>query len=309
MKKFRISIRKNPFIFLVVFHALILTITHNSTAAEITYKIYVIKNLNISVKKAAAIQIRGNIDQETAKEFEEIYFKLNKRLVPITSVQVFSRGGNIYSALKIARLIYKYGMWTYAPISIEHKGPVVLYCDLLGAVSGVFTNPPNQNCECTSACALIWAAGFNRHGERVGFHRPYLPKNIMKRLTYTEAEVEQKKMFKEIKMFLKTVGFSSDMIRKMLRTSSNEIYFLSKEELRTLQWNPAFREWVLARCGESSKSELALSVKLMTKRYKGEWLSQDEEVTFNLLDQKRRRIGRCSASAAIPLLMRRQGLQ
>lgn len=85
-------------------------------------------------------------------------------------MKLFSRGGSVTAAMEIGRLVRRYGLTTSPPPHsswrVEEFGLLMAQnlCYSISAEDDLLkydflTGEGNLDCEWTSACALIWAAG------------------------------------------------------------------------------------------------------------------------------------------------------
>jgi hypothetical protein len=112
------------------------------------------------------------------------------------------------------------------------------------------TGRGDPRCDCASACVLIWAAGYGQQGNVVGVHRPHFDPMQFGKLSPADAERQYQASMQEVQSYLKRMDFPETLIRVMYATSSKEIYYLSKNELRQFgDLPPHLGELILARCG------------------------------------------------------------
>lgn len=138
-----------------------------------------------------------------------------------------SSGGNVLEAMKIATQLKAF----YPLISAEG--------------------------DCTSACLLLWMAGAQRHvglkggNGRIGVHRPTLPEDVTKRIPVKKLEELYKRMTIDFKAFVLEQGLPQSIYERLIATSSSEIYWLTKDDIRLIGSSPPyFSEKVLASCGK-----------------------------------------------------------
>jgi hypothetical protein len=101
-----------------------------------------------------AALIKGEIASGDSEKFVRL---LESNHPFLESVHLWSSGGSVAEAIKIGRLVRKVMLTTGTPWVEENWGD---YCE------------PGPTCHCASACALIWAAGIVRSGNKLGLHRP-----------------------------------------------------------------------------------------------------------------------------------------
>jgi hypothetical protein len=107
-----------------------------------------------------------------------------------------------------------------------------------------------ENCQCSSACFLIWAAGLRREGRILGLHRPYVQKEYYKKLDVTEASEIYGIITQDVREYLRKNGIPENIISKMFAHSSSDLYYLTTDEIHALSYQPFFEEYLIAGCGE-----------------------------------------------------------
>lgn len=108
------------------------------------------------------IWISGEIADGDEKIFADSVRRAGSAL---KGVLLSSPGGSPRAAMKIGKLIRARGLLTKAPTMAAGAGEELT---LQGRSLCI-----GEGCTCASACFLIWAAGAERSGDRLGIHRPY----------------------------------------------------------------------------------------------------------------------------------------
>lgn len=137
-------------------------------------------------------------------------------------VTLDSNGGNLVEALKIARLLRS----MYPSISVKDG-------------------------KCASSCLYLYLSGATRFSspESIGIHRAYFDPAYFSGLKIEEARQKQIELTSLLNAILDENGVSQDLKDKMNRTSSMDVYWLSKTEIRSLGMHPAwYEEWLIAKC-------------------------------------------------------------
>lgn len=142
------------------------------------------------------LSIEGPINAFTALNFERA-IQANRRPAEIL---LDSPGGDVMSALMIARRIYGLGVRTrVAPDAV-----------------------------CASACALVFAAGQTMRADGlIGVHQIWIE---------VESNAATQFFLAEILSELDTYGAPSAFVDAMLRTRSDEMYFFSEQEMVQFGW-------------------------------------------------------------------------
>ena len=122
----------------------------------------------------------------------------------------------------------------------------------------------NSEATCISACFFIWISGIERNvsyknsTRSLGVHRIYFDPRDYKDLTSIEAEKKYTRTREAAIEYLLSMGASESIVNRILRTPSNEVYFLNKAEIELLAGLvPYYDELLISRCGSYSKDEEA----------------------------------------------------
>jgi hypothetical protein len=178
-----------------------------------------------TLNRAEGIVLRGEIapgDYEHLLRFiaadQERYWRSNGFILA-------SNGGDVQEAIKIARLI---------------KG---LYAQVfVGEASG----------RCISACFLIFVAGTHRSavGGIVGIHRPYVDPRRLTTLSLRETEEYQNRVLREARGYLQDLHVPTDIIDAMFQRSSDEVLWLTRNQLDEIGLRPPwYEQFLIAKCG------------------------------------------------------------
>lgn len=114
--------------------------------------------------------------------------------------------------------------------------------------------------KCSSACFFIFLAGDNRlaaerkAGEqspgRIGLHRPYLSGDALKKGDPESGMARQQAEMAKISDYLRQESVPLRLIDEMMSHPSNDIYWLSDDDLWQLgEYHPGLEEVLIARCG------------------------------------------------------------
>jgi ATP-dependent protease ClpP protease subunit len=178
------------------------------------------------------IQMSGDINPG---DYQKLRLFVQKNLEKYKShrfIHLSSNGGSLLEALKIAgllRLMY----------------PTILVKDG----------------KCASSCFFLYLSGSTRYAwpaSLLGIHRAYFDPKYFAGLNPEAARTQQGELTKIVNSLLDDNGVPQALKDKMNRTSSNDIYWLSDEEVLTLGEHPAwYEELLIAKCdyGKFLKSE------------------------------------------------------
>ena len=112
---------------------------------------------------------------------------------------------------------------------------------------------------CSSACFFVFLAGDRRlareqvAGEqrpgRIGLHRPYLTRLALNNVDAASATQRQQEEMLKVSDYLRRENVPLRLIDEMMSHPSNDIYWLSDEDLWQLgEFNPGLEEFLIARC-------------------------------------------------------------
>ncbi|MEO8595373.1 MAG: ATP-dependent Clp protease proteolytic subunit [Candidatus Solibacter sp.] len=176
---------------------------------------------------SAFITISGDIDSTTLKEFSEAVASPVVKQSHFTSVYLDSPGGSVLDAMAIGEIIRTNG---YSTI-VMYPGP------------------------CASACVLILASGVIRECVgKVAIHRPHFDEKVFAQLSQTEAQAKYAQMGDAVRQYLSRMGMPDTLYTAMLRVSSDDVQYLSEEEIVAYGLegeDPAWSEWHRAQMIQS----------------------------------------------------------
>ncbi len=243
----------------LIYTLISMVLTTNALAAEISHQ----KRYNVWQIKIEGEIVRGDHNKfqdiisdvftESLKEFKDNFEKFQREAPSLyqdlmtkhrnpegaTRVQVVlnSDGGNLLEAMQIGRDI--------RTLLIDTK-------------TGQSSEDIGQWNKCLSACFFIWSAGISRSAimpaapgrpPYLGIHRLYFAANEYSQLTSKEANDLYRQLDILAESYLNELGIPDKFYEKMLTTSSNEIYYLSSDEINQLSTvAPYFDELLHARC-------------------------------------------------------------
>lgn len=152
-------------------------------------------------------------------------------------VVLASPGGDVKEAIAIGTLFRK----TYRAVSVyPDYGP------------------------CASACFFIFVSAMDRRVigiGKLGIHRPYLDPDQLATLSLADAERAQGEVEQEVRSFLRKREVPEDVMEHMFSLASDEIYWLSKNEIDRIGIRPSWYDQILvAKCGLNKTLEHGLSI-------------------------------------------------
>lgn len=168
--------------------------------------------------------VSGEIVSGDALKFAQI---AEKNASSLKGVMLSSEGGLPQEAMKIGRIVREKGLFTEAPATVARRG-------VLGGGDKPLCK--GAECVCASACFLIWTAGVERHGDRIGIHRPVADFGGHKPGFAVERYYEAILMPRLLGLLDDLRGYLADMnvplryINRMTRVRHADTYWLSAEE-------------------------------------------------------------------------------
>lgn len=149
----------------------------------------------------------------------EAYLKTNRIILA-------SDGGDVTEALKLAKLVNS-------------------------LLATVWVSPKYGRC--VSACFLIYVSGNSRFVEghdTLGIHRPYLDDARLAALSPADARQTENMILKSARSYLEEHEVPNYLIEEMFRRASNEVYWLSPEDITQLgEYSRWFEQYLVAKCG------------------------------------------------------------
>lgn len=222
------------------------------------------------------IAIVGTIETGDAKKFRGVLQKSYPQII----VDILSPGGDLLEAMKIGEMIRENFIMTWGPESLqcvslqldEAPGPMP---DMRAWWPSHV--PKSTACSCYSACFLIWSSGVIRYGgvnafgalaryqpnlgnrpeeTYFGIHRPRFNPEYFSGLSARDAEEKYDNLVASLLQFLGDMNVPRNIRERMLAVPSDDLYFLSSVELKSLQGPiPAVDEWLRSKCAHLSKRE------------------------------------------------------
>jgi ATP-dependent protease ClpP protease subunit len=221
----------------------------------------------------------GDILPGDAERFRRFMLANLKRFQDSSrTVVLSSNGGDVVEALKIHKILKAMYVNIYAyRRGGEHK--------------------------CASACFFIYLAGVYRFAAAgdLGIHRAYFDPSVTSELSVRDAEKRQEELRAMVAKILSEDAVPQNLIERMNRTSSSEIYWLSREEIDSIGVRPAwYEEALMARCGLDKHLENEM---LYTDANSPRWNVLAPQYKRNLM-----RVSLCEKAFVAPEISRLKGM-
>jgi hypothetical protein len=156
------------------------------------------------------------------------------------TLRLNSPGGDVVEAMRIGRLIRDLRMRTEVP-------------GRTGNTAFCLAHPKGASltdCNCSSACFLIFTAGIRRFGNHVGVHRVFVNHEYLREMKPVEAAELTGKVTQAVSAYLSEMGVPAHLIERIRAIPSNEIEWLSQDDIDRYfsGFIPQYAEWVAAKC-------------------------------------------------------------
>lgn len=215
-----------------------ITLAFLITIPQVNAAKFFVDDLNVS------ITLSGEIAIGDAERLASIFMS-NPNYIP-NSLILNSPGGDVKEAIRIADLVKTLGI-------------------------GVYTKP-HADGACASSCFLIYAGALERRASGVdtirvkgkkgylsplGIHRPFFrfptdgPTGIQR----------QEQIMLDMRSYLAKSGVSNFLTDKMMSHASNDIYWLTANDIQSLgRYSPGLEEQLISNCNYNSQRDDNLSM-------------------------------------------------
>lgn len=195
-----------------------------------------------------AIVIEGNIE---TGDFETFVRIIKENQGKISTVYIFSPGGDFYEAMKIGRAMRALELASQVPMRNPSGRPV---CENDG-----FSPRPKDpnNCTCASAGFFIHIGAIHRGGTYLAVHRPYFGKGKFGELSQANAQKAFDTLQESARAYMQEMGVPKHIQEDVLGTPSERALVLDDKTVKTYFWLelPYRHEWKINRCTKLSNSE------------------------------------------------------
>jgi hypothetical protein len=237
-----------------------------------------------ATEEFANIRLIGKIEKGDTEKFKIIVEYLRDEKITVNMLLLASIGGDVIEAMQIGTIVRESFIPTQAPLALNS----CFTCN--GFPQGL----KEDDCDCSSACFLIWAAGVYRVGDVLGIHRPYFLEGNIEELSATEAQKEHVQMFERIRSYLENMDVPENIINKMFNTGSDEITYLDWDSAKSMESVPFFDQWVGASCSRiTNEEEMDYSRLLSKKREKRSTLTKLEKSYLDYLKERKEKFNKC----------------
>jgi hypothetical protein len=237
-----------------------------------------------ATEEFANIRLIGNIEKGDAEAFKIIVEYLKEEKITVNMLLLASIGGDAIEAMQIGTIVRESFIPTQAPFALNSG----FTCN--GYPSGL----KEDDCDCSSACFLIWAAGVYRMGDVLGIHRPYFLEGNLEELSGTGAQKELVQMYKRIRSYLENMDVPEHIIIKMFNTKSDEVAYLDWASAKSMESVPLFDEWVGAECLRLTfEEEIDYSRLLAKKLEEKSTLTKSEKYYLHYLKKRKEKFNKC----------------
>jgi hypothetical protein len=205
-------------------------------------------------EKLAYVNLWDHVDAGDDRKFRALILPYLQAGYVIFQVNIFSPGGDSDAAMGIGEQIRTLNAQTQGPVKREGFLGTDVECRFAEASGGrivprVISGTTYPWCTCTSACFLVWAAGFRREGNYVGMHRFRFEEKVFATWPAEQARSRYVDWQERETLYLRKLGVPSSMIELMFAVNSESMHFLTESQLQLMQSNPYVEELIRARCG------------------------------------------------------------
>jgi len=180
------------------------------------------------------IKFEGEIQLGDSTKLEKMMFDAEKNCdkpnVPLKTILLSSKGGDVNEAINIGRVIRKY----------EYESMLVPLFD------------GNIQYGCMSSCVLAFAGGVHRASEFgvLGIHRPYFTQVNSSDMSMEKIREQREKLNASIRAYLNEMDVSNKLLDDMLAIPPDKMKILTKDEkkmYRLIGYDTNYDELVTAR--------------------------------------------------------------
>ncbi len=237
-----------------------------------------------SIEDVVTIRLVGEIAYGDADKFQELVEDLRQKKIAVNMLALASSGGDANEAMRIGEIVRKSFIPTHAPFALDYGW----------TCNGYPPGLKDDDCDCASACFLIWAAGVYRMGNVLGIHRPYLLEEYLEGLSASEAQEEYVLMYKKVRSYLKNMDVPEHVINQMFNTDSDEILYLDWYTAKSMESVPLFNDMLGVSCLEFTAGEQMDYWKLLAINWlENKALTKSEKFYFNYLKERKEKFNNC----------------
>jgi len=237
-----------------------------------------------SMEDVVTIRLVGEIENGDAEKFKKIVDDLRQKNIAVNMLTLASSGGDANEAMRIGKIVRKSFIPTHAPFALDHGW----------TCNGYPPGLESDECDCASACFLIWVAGVYRMGNVVGIHRPYFLEEYLEGLSASEAQKELALMYEKVKSYLKDMDVPEHVINKMFNTESDEIIYLDWYTTKSMESVPFYDKLEGTSCLRLTAKEEMDYWRLLAKKLEGgNIIKKSEKFYFNYLKNKKEKFNKC----------------
>lgn len=203
----------------------------------------------------------GKLEKGDAAKFKEAVASIKSKGAWLGQVDTYVQGDENAEAMMIGEQIYALRANTVAPLDLGYSSkPKHLICQT-GLRGPKIENYPGTHkgdarCACTGACFFVWASGRGRNGSAVGLRGLKFDPKSFGQLSTSDAEAEYNRVKQVQRAFLLKVGISEQLAELPFTLGSDEIRYLSTDEVKSLVGiaSPYLKELSVAKCGQYTSS-------------------------------------------------------
>jgi hypothetical protein len=214
--------------------------------------------------------IEGYIEEG---DFQKFLDAIKNNQGQISTVWIYSPGGDFYEAIKIGRAMRALELASMVPTRNEFGNP---QCD-----SEVARPLDPAYCIAASAAFMIHIGGVWRGGSYIIVHRPYFERKNFRELSEAQAQVKFAALQAEAGSYMSEMGVPAQIQDQVFSTPSDGRFVLADATVRTYFWGdlPARHEWLVASCSGMSpndRAKLDMLRNRLSRKYGNDFTSREE---------------------------------
>lgn len=237
-----------------------------------------------TIEKIVTIRLVGLIEKGDAERFQKLIEGLRQKKRAVHVLMLASSGGDANEAMRIGQIVRKSFISTHAPFASDYGWTCNGY-------------PPGliyDDCDCASACFLIWVAGVYRMGDVLGIHRPYFLKEHLDGMSASEVQEEYDLMYEKMRSYLKNMDVPEHVINKMFNTEPDDIIYIDRNTVKSMKSPYFFDEFLTKGCLRLTSEEEKDYWRLLAKKWGlKSTLTKSEKIYFNYLRERKEKFNKC----------------
>jgi hypothetical protein len=184
-------------------------------------------------------------------DFEKFITMIKDGKGQISTIAIFSPGGDFYEAMKIGRAMRSLELESLVPSLDDKGGPECGFSRALPSPT------ESKNCICASACFMIHIAAVSKSGLHLVVHRPYFSSKQFGQLSERNAKKAFDLLQEKARTYMEEMGVPIRVQEDVLGTASDKGLVLDEKTVRTFFLGnlPYYDEWIRSKCSRFNAEE------------------------------------------------------